>query len=441
MRKTDCLLVLAAALLLRFGFFIALIGRTGENGLFDPDSFGYWKIAGNLVSHGAFSLSDGEPFAPTAERTPAYPLFLAAVRLAGGGPALAALIQNLLAAGVCLGASALAWRMTGDRLSAAAAGLITALDVPSISMANLILTETLFTLLLVVSLERFAGGLEDRRPRAGLSLAAAGLGLAALCRPIAVFLPLLLATLLFRRQERYKSAFRRAALFLGLYLLFLSPWLLRNAVHFGSPFLSTIGHYNLLYWRAAGVYSLEKGVSLEEARADLEEIAGKDLPAGLGPRERRKREAALGLAVIAEHPLTYGRLHLRSTLNLLFKPLRLNLDRQLGLLKDDSSLEVWGERESRGLLRRLSSGTSAPTMVLVVVQAFMLLFLWPAALFGLWRARPWRDGITLAVLLAALLYFVLLSAGPEAYARFRVPILPLLAALAGIGLSGRGGPR
>jgi hypothetical protein len=34
-----------------------------------------------------------------------------------------------------------------------------------------------------------------------------------------------------------------------------------------------------------------------------------------------------------------------------------------------------------------------------------------------------------------LLYFIVVSAGPEAYSRFRVPIMPFLALYAGVGIS------
>jgi hypothetical protein len=54
---------------------------------------------------------------------------------------------------------------------------------------------------------------------------------------------------------------------------------------------------------------------------------------------------------------------------------------------------------------------------------------------ALWRrprgARGVRDLVVLAVTLAA--YLAVLSSGPEAYPRFRAPIAPLLAILAGLG--------
>jgi hypothetical protein len=62
--------------------------------------------------------------------------------------------------------------------------------------------------------------------------------------------------------------------------------------------------------------------------------------------------------------------------------------------------------------------------------AFALLHLaamYSLAAIALWRLPPQ------AVAVLLILYFVVLSSGPEAYPRFRVPIEPLLAMLAGVG--------
>jgi hypothetical protein len=54
------------------------------------------------------------------------------------------------------------------------------------------------------------------------------------------------------------------------------------------------------------------------------------------------------------------------------------------------------------------------------------------ALYGL--SYWWRvDRLAAVMMLLAVLYFVVMSLGAEAYARFRVPFLPLYAMLAGGG--------
>ena len=51
--------------------------------------------------------------------------------------------------------------------------------------------------------------------------------------------------------------------------------------------------------------------------------------------------------------------------------------------------------------------------------------------FHLVRERRWT---TLVLLLIVIAYFFALSAGPEANSRFRIPIVPFFAVLAGVGI-------
>jgi hypothetical protein len=69
-------------------------------------------------------------------------------------------------------------------------------------------------------------------------------------------------------------------------------------------------------------------------------------------------------------------------------------------------------------------------------QRILLVAFWGLALLGLLSARRPRDLVLARWLIAVLIaYVVVISAGPEAYSRFRVPIMPLAMALAAGGLS------
>ena len=95
--------------------------------------------------------------------------------------------------------------------------------------------------------------------------------------------------------------------------------------------------------------------------------------------------------MILEHPWIYLSNSLRAALPLLFAPLRSSIDLQLGLLERGSSLLYWGQTPGRGLIPLLLQNTSGPTLGLVLV---------------------------------VVIYFLVVSAGPGAYARFRVPLMP-----------------
>jgi len=70
----------------------------------------------------------------------------------------------------------------------------------------------------------------------------------------------------------------------------------------------------------------------------------------------------------------------------------------------------------------------------VFAESAFFLVLYPAALVGLVAGLRGPGWLGVLLLGLAIVYFVCMS-GPEAYARFRVPLMPVLAVLAGVGLS------
>ncbi|MFH1573120.1 MAG: glycosyltransferase family 39 protein, partial [Acidobacteriota bacterium] len=250
--------VLLAALALRLAFF-ALVLILNPDGFFETDSRGYWQIAQNLVERGTFSASVSPPLVPDHTRTPVYPLFLAALRSIGLSAALIVVVQIVLSLFAVLFAMQITERLFGNGTPPAWAGLLLAIDVPSISIASSLLTETLFTALFLLGALLAVEYFLRRRPLQ-LVLGAVVLGLAVLCRPVAVFFPaVLLVVHLAVSRARWRSRIGAAALYLAVFLLTLSPWVVRNYLIFGRPFLSTIGDVNMLEYRAAAVYAEKHG--------------------------------------------------------------------------------------------------------------------------------------------------------------------------------------
>lgn len=127
------------ALLLRLSS-ILLVGGNGR--WMDPntDSVGYVALA-NGIRHGCgfAPLGDGKCLAPEVNRTPGYPLFLAAI------PSIE---SALIAQATLAGAVVFVIGVFVSRRWGAGAGLVTSLlaavDVPSIVYGSEVMTETLF---------------------------------------------------------------------------------------------------------------------------------------------------------------------------------------------------------------------------------------------------------------------------------------------------------
>jgi hypothetical protein len=435
MRSVVTILLVALGLRLFFALSIFLLNPSGA---FDLDSASYWNMAANLSAGHGFSQETHTPYYLAHARTPAYSLFLLPWLRLGSAAALAVVAcQVALSCLTALAVYRLLVRYGNGWPGAFLGALLVALDVPSAFMASQIMTETVFTFLMLVGSLLFLEGileaaLEKRGPGRFL-LAGVLAGLATLVRPITQFVVLAFLPMVVLSRQTVRERLGQSLLFFGAFLCLVLPWVARNFDVFGVPFLSSIGWRNMLSYRAAGVVAMRDRIPLEEAQARLQSEAESTFR---GDRERRPVEflrhgSSLGRRVLLENPALAFRMHLRGDLNMLLRPMRSSIDVALGL-RDRSTLVSWGAAERPGWWRRVRGNTSTLTVVLVGFQLMWLLVCYGLALAGaacgLLRRTPivWLSGLM-------ILYFLLVSGGPEAYARFRVPIVPFVAILAGIG--------
>jgi len=393
--RIDLAIVLGVALLANAAYLIS------SNGDFTyPDSATYLAPARSFLHGHGFMDADGMP---DALRTPGYPLLLA---LFGATTLPMILLQHLAAIALAAGVWLVVRRRGGGRAAAMTAALLLAIDPPTIHYANKILSETLFTALLFVTLL-----LASARPRpVTLGLLS---GAMVLVRPIALFYFAVLALVLaFGRMTR-----RQIAAFVAAALLLPLGWAARNAVETGAFSVSSIGNINLLMYRAAGALAMEDGgdfrSDLKDEQEGLREDAddaiqrargipdAEDLPDAL--RARGYGRYAWG--VIARHPWGTAQITLYGLLVNL-------LDSDWDAIQDVSVLHPDIVRWSAGALPPIE----------LALAAFGIVALWK---------RDRHFALLIAVTVA---YFVLISAGGEAEARFRVPVIPELLIAAAFGI-------
>jgi hypothetical protein len=114
-----------------------------------PDSAEYVAIGHNVAAGHGFSADPAPPYRPDLRRTPGYPSLLAgAFLMPNGGLRLASLLGVLAGAASVAATCWTAARLFG-RSAALVSGLLLAVDLTSISYSVVIMTEALFTLLLV----------------------------------------------------------------------------------------------------------------------------------------------------------------------------------------------------------------------------------------------------------------------------------------------------
>ncbi len=342
----------------------------------------------------ARSVAQGDGFAvngvPNVARTPVYPLLLAGLMRVGGDRlGLFLAVQCVLGAVTCGLTVCLASRWLSP-LAATIAGTIVALDPNSVVRCLDLRTEILFTLLLMAGAWLL---MKDRGALAGLVWS-----LAALSRPIAVFLPVIALVYWLVKRQRPVRLLSFGLCFAPL----LAVWMVRNAQVTGEWFISSISTINLLHYHAAG---LEKEPLAETQARYLREFGSAEFCEDRTAFTQRIRGMrARAFAVIVANPVEMARQLTISWGKVMFGP---------------------GARSLDNSLREPQAGSRwwAPVYVVGLVA------LWILAAAGAWRLR--HESIPLAAL---ILYFVILAGGANANSRFRTPVVPMLAILAVAGV-------
>ncbi len=426
--------LIGAGLVIRIGYNLALHSGEDITSTFIIDEREYFGAAHMLAEGRGFSFFDTALWV----RPPLYVMVLAGVvRLASISYLPALLLQALLSAATLLPLGWLAWRVGGRGSARWAVGL-GALFLPFTLFTGLLLSETLFTLLLALTLVVLVRARELLPKRLGRSapwlvLSGLLLGLSALTRATALGFVLLAALwLCFGREEAsmarigrdksrpYGSMSRRGviyralrtaipvaptrirllatALMLSTCLVTLIPWTVRNYVAYGKfVAIDTTSGYNL--WLAS------VGVRDEERlQADYRAI----------PNQADRQSYAYGRAwenITADPMIFIGK----------------GFKESLDLWKPQFSSE---ERQVRGYT--LGRVPNWHLLSLLLFDDFLYVAILCLSIVGLALTPPHPlKGLTgLWVLLWVLTSFVFF-----AVARFRLPIVAALIPWAGIGAS------
>jgi hypothetical protein len=267
-------------------------------------------------------------------------------------------------------------------------------------------------------------------------------------RPVSYFLPgwiaiaMIVASVLQRREVR--RLVLASVVFVATATVPPAAWQVRNAVVAGYNGISSVADINLYYYEAGAVLAAEQTISADEATRQLgfydQEVYLRLHPEqrDMTPVERYPFMRREGLKIIMGHPLTYAFVRFKGTANLVLDPGSLCYARYLDLYPEFRS---YGQRLERGGIVETAKGLV--DTALFFARHRPLLF-WLSAAFGLYLVGVYaclvvslvcrRLCLSLAsvVLLAVVAYFVLMS-GAVGNARYRHPVMPLVAIFAGYG--------
>ena len=230
MRHYELVAVLALATVLRL---VLVVLWTPE---LSGDALDYDRLARSLVDGRGYTNSRGEP---TSWRPPLYPAFVAAGYIVSGGSVRGVrLFQALLDVGTVALTYQLGKRLFGLSVGRIA-GLLVAVNVGTIAASSRLLSESVFTALLmaaVVLSDGWRRAMNDNRKQAAIVLGivcGAVVGAGTLCRGVLLLYPLCLVCMAALWVHISESASVRTilrasfALLLG-FALILMPWTVRN---------------------------------------------------------------------------------------------------------------------------------------------------------------------------------------------------------------------
>jgi 4-amino-4-deoxy-L-arabinose transferase-like glycosyltransferase len=462
----------------------------GEAVLESVDAKGYDLIARNLLAGHGFSRQDAPPYHPDGLRTPLYPSFIVTIyALSGwiltppGGSLAVAFTQTLLDGLTAVIVANLAALLLGQWW-VLAAGLMYALTpvqwrysaalLPEVPLAFLVaLAMWLLFLFSELAEQRGASGARDRTARwvaAGCGIVC---GLIALCKPnlSGVFLVISGAALVsaigqpthtqwkrstLRSLRRFRPGLVYASIIAVAAATLVGPWVVRNRIVFGRPFLSnaawgflarvsapaTLGVLQdrrvppwSTEWEARYHTIVEQTATTHDWRPRL----AKDIT----PEETDMREQQIGRfawSIVASNPIHALRAHITGFLRS-WAPLEQSFwyAHLSGRRWEDTGVPAQSYRNAVEILlegrlfEAIEVGIVHPWKQLDPL-ARLLWYGWGVAhalgigllVLGTWRMRR-RPALLLAILITIL--YATFPPGPIGYVRFRVAVMPLIVVL------------
>lgn len=412
------------------------------------DQDGYRRLGQVLAETGKFTrFPDAPRFVPEVIRTPAYPLFVAAIFKVFGPKQLpVAIAQTALFVLLCLMTYRVARRIAPERVAVGAA-FLTALFSPFPYFGALVMTEVLTTVLFTAAVAVAIRSFHEQR-NADFAWLGLLLGLTTLSRPVFVLFPFALVgigvVILPLLRVRPRPAPKNWATLLAVFTVTMLPWFTYNYVALGRFTLSPAGGVGRGLWEGSwqATWSGRVQNELTHLADDIDDRAELD---------RQVRAVAEREHVPAEPMLEY--VHQWEDIRRIWEDpvdpferaaARVAADREyqrvaIENLRRDSTSHVL-KRLARGVLIlwageipfRYSDINSLPPIVIYLCWAVQAAIL-ALALFGLLALARCGRIVDACLLAAPLVYVTAVHFPLLTEARQSLPAMPVVLLLATVG--------
>jgi 4-amino-4-deoxy-L-arabinose transferase-like glycosyltransferase len=421
------------ALMVRLTLFIIASGD--EHRFIRPDTPKYVRPAINMVDHGKFSSGTEEPFEPEFNIVPVFPTFIiAGFSVFGRSYTMLALILLLIDSLVPVIIYRIGERWRSWKVGMAA-GLLYAVNLLCVVSCQHILSDSLFTFFLSLQLLFFIRFFREGQTR-DLVLTTVFLGIMALTRPIALYwIFILLAFILFARPLPGNRRALRIIIAAVIFAAICAPWIARN-VRGGAGFrLVTITAKGVRYNFAAAVEAEVTGIRADSIRAhwrESDEILFDSNP-GLFPDEdsRYRYRMDRGLETIRNHPMVFAKLCARPYVLL---PAVDGFYEHIGVTAGGrGTLDILTRK---GPFEAVDHYFGGKTWLIIPVLPWILILgvTYLGTFRGLYICIREKDrGAVISFVFFALFYLAIL--GTNTLSRYRLPAMPAITLMAGLGIT------
>ena len=402
---------------------------TDSRRFLDKDSSGYQNIAMSLLETGRFAPSPERSQEPETNRTPGYPAFLAVlygtILLDPSIAILAQIVISTVSVAIVYWIALSLW----DGKTALLATLLFTLDMGFMAFSLLLLTETLFSFLLLCVFAMLIPALQQPQHGKFAFLTGLSLALATMVRPVGyyLFVPLLIGFFIhgLRNHQGWRSLYA-SAYFLLPFLIIVGGWQTRNYLLTGYGTLSRI-QGELFLKKSAEIVAARDKITFEDAYKRIDEEQKKKS----GSRDKQSLEKIdrfwirEGRLYLMKYPSYYLKREARRTVKVLV-PAGYRMISIFGFGLKHGPL---------GDLRRLSAKKYVNQWVVrhpgrfifTILMLLHLYLLYAGAFIAIWLGWKKRPVRAIHIFYAVIyLYFLVISLAIGFQSRFLLPAMPLL---------------
>ena len=318
------------------------------------------------------------------------------------------------------------------------AGVFLALDPGSFSSPFFIMTETLFTFLLLIAVFSGVQLIQNYKNKMRWAFAMGlALALAILVRPIAYYLIALLGVGFFIYVAAVKHFELKRTIVIGLLIaapliLFVGGWKARNYIVSGSSTLAHVRNIILFDYKATEIIMRRDGIAYDDARNKLVD----SLP-NMEDWSETKKSDFMGnkaMSIIKQYPLLFIEDHIYGLVEMMFVPYETDIFRFIGVANQPTTYIITDllKLSPNEYINKWAYGYTWQFSIFIVMLAY-LLFLYACVIVGVWKVfgEPKGRRLVYLSLCIVILYFLAFS---ESAPRFRVPIMPYLSMFGAAGL-------